>query len=161
MQWRMVSMCNFTNWLTWSDYCVARWKNKRAVMLWLNMYYYINSLWPRGFICWQRLGSPFPQAMKGYLLTPSHLPESVLTFHQVVFYSFHLRAISQEMLINLICNMNKNITLLKPFSHLPGAVELILSYAEISWFWNENWISNIVYLTVIELIVEMVINKWA
>ena len=42
-----------------------------------------------------------------------------------VFSCIHLRAISQEVLMNLICNMYTEIPLFK-LLHLPGATELIL-----------------------------------
>ena len=43
----------------------------------------------------------------------------------MVPYSFRLRAISQEVLINLICNMCLKTALLKLLLHIPGAKELM------------------------------------
>ena len=57
----------------------------------------------------------------------------MLTYHEICSGS-HLRAISQEVLMNLICNMCSEITLLKLPPRLPGANELNLHltfYAEL------------------------------
>ena len=44
------------------------------------------------------------------------------------FCGIYLRAISQEVPTNLICNMSSEITLLKLLPHLPGTNELYLQY---------------------------------
>ena len=44
----------------------------------------------------------------------------------MVFCGIYLRAISQELLMNLIHNRYSEITLLKLFLHLPGAYEFTL-----------------------------------
>ena len=48
-----------------------------------------------------------------------------------VFGGIHLRAISQEVLMNFICNVCYEITLMKLLPHLPLASELTV--LDISW----------------------------
>ena len=55
------------------------------------------------------------------------LPEPVLTFRQM-FCGIHLRAISQDVLMNLILNIYLEIALLKLLPHLSWANELIPKY---------------------------------
>ena len=50
------------------------------------------------------------------------LLKPMLAYHQWCPIAFiHLKAISQEVFMNLICNMRPQITLLRLQPHLPGA----------------------------------------
>ena len=53
--------------------------------------------------------------------------------------AINLRAISQEMLMNFICNMCSQVMLIKLLPHLPGDKELtnyLWSLDDISWTFN-------------------------
>ena len=77
--------------------------------------------------------------MPCHLAAPSHYLNYV-DLSSKVFCGIHLRAISQEALMNLICNICSEITILK-LVHLPGANELndirdiICDISRLFWFY--------------------------
>ena len=75
--------------------------------------------------------------MACYLTAPSHYTGTSVDLLSKVLFVIQVRAISQEVLKNIICNMYPDITLLKLLPHLPGANELI---------------DNITWLVVIDLL---------
>ena len=66
------------------------------------------------------------------LMAPSHYMNQCWLSSKV-FCSIHLRAVSEEVLVNLICNLCWNITLLKLLPHFPGLDELIMESVHLGW----------------------------
>ena len=86
--------------------------------------WFVNSLWPDDAIWRHIIGSTFVQVMACCLMAPSHyLNQCWLIISEILWHAFQT-AISQQMLMNLVCNMSLEITLLKLLKHLPEANEL-------------------------------------
>ena len=77
----------------------------------------LNSLWPSDDMWWQRNGSTLAQVMSPWI-------DADLS--SVACCGIHMKAISQEVLINSICEMCSKITLLKLIPHLSEANDLIV-----------------------------------
>ena len=85
---------------------------------------WVNSLWPRDTIIWQnRSRSALPKVMTCCLMAPNHYLHQCWLSSKV-FCSIQLRAISQEVLMNLIRNKCSEITILKLLPDLPGVNDL-------------------------------------
>ena len=79
-----------------------------------------DSLWPSDNILWHRSGSTLAQVMAWCLTAPSHY----LNQCWLVIILRSTGAVSQEVLMLLICNICSEITLLKLLPHLSGCSEL-------------------------------------
>ena len=96
----------------------GQWVNKGMMAPWV-----FNSLWPGDNIWPHRAGPTF----EGYGLLPDSTNQATITctnfdFLSEVFRCIHLRAISQDMIINFIC-VRSEMTLLR-LLHLPWNNEL-------------------------------------
>ena len=83
----------------------------------------INSLWPGDAVWWERSVSTLVHVMACCLMAPSHYLNQYWLVIKV-FCGIHLRAISQEVLIDFIHIMCLEITLKKLLPYPPGANEL-------------------------------------
>ena len=88
----------------------------------LDMYthWHVNSLWHSDAIWQLRSVSTLAQLAASCLTAPSHYLNQ--SWRLIIWFRrMHLRAISQEVRKNSICNLNEKFTLLKYFEHLTGA----------------------------------------
>ena len=79
----------------------------------LDMYTHVNSLWHSDAIWQLRSGSTLAQLMVCCLTAPSHYLNQCWLINWL--RGMHLRASSQEVPKNSICNLNEKFTLLKYF----------------------------------------------
>ena len=97
---------------------------------------WVNSLWPCDII-WRPRSWWILCSGNGLLPDGTKpLTEPLLTYHQRFFCGIHLIEISQEILLNIICNMCLEITLKKLLPHLPGPMSscnLHLSCNLLTW----------------------------
>ena len=90
----------------------------------------VRPLWPSDTTCRHRFGSTLAQEMVCCLTAPSHYVD----LSSKVFCGIHFRAVSQEVLRNLIRNTYSKVTLLELLPHLTGPNELIfLVFPPSSW----------------------------
>ena len=75
---------------------------------------FFNSLWPSGSMWWLISGSTLAQIMVCCLTVPSHYLNQCWLTLQVFFFFIHLRAISQEILMNVFGDYTFKITTTSP-----------------------------------------------
>ena len=80
----------------------------------LNMIFQFNLLWPSNTIWWHRSGSTLTPVMAWCLMAPSHY----LNQCWLIIKSVHVRTVSQEVLLNLICDMGSENEIRCFFIHL-------------------------------------------
>ena len=83
-----------------------------------------NSLWPADGIWKHRSWSTLAQVMASCLMTPSHYLNLNVELSSKVFCGIHTEAMSQEVLMNITCDMFSTITFSEVIPYLPGANEL-------------------------------------
>ena len=92
-----------------------------------------NSLLHSNSILWPSSESTLAQIMACFLTAPTYYLKRCWLIIEV-FCGIHPRAISQEVLMNLICNICLEITLPKLLQYVPGANELMKNQ-----YWFRYW----------------------